>query len=198
MKLRRDESHVQAEDLLLSCSNLAHRMLNRRNRLCLVLLVAAVAMSAAAQKIKVGYDKSVDFSKYKTYTLAEPETPPSRPMLYTTVITSIDAEMNSKGFQRVEKNGDLTLKIAGGIGFGILVTGGPPRIVLTNVTDNQILAKSDAFPQSTNGWQQMNVEFTAPPKSEAVVIGLSRDNCSSSPCPTFGVVWLDDFRLQKL
>jgi tetratricopeptide (TPR) repeat protein len=78
-----------------------------------------------------------------------------------------------------------------------LVTGGPPRIVLTNVMDNQILAKSDAFPQSTNAWQQMSVEFTVPPLSKAVVIGLSRD-CSSSPCPIFGVVWLDEFALQKL
>ena len=79
-----------------------------------------------------------------------------------------------------------------------LVTGGPPRIVLTDATNNQILARSDAFPQTTNAWQQMNIEFTAPAKSEAVVIGLTRDNCSSSPCPIFGVVWLDEFVLQKL
>ena len=79
-----------------------------------------------------------------------------------------------------------------------VVTGGPPRIVLTDATNNQILAKSDAFPQTTNTWQQINVEFTAPAKSEAVVITLARDNCSSSPCPIFGVVWLDEFALQKL
>lgn len=79
-----------------------------------------------------------------------------------------------------------------------LVTGGPPRVVVTNVQNNQILTKSDSFPQSTNGWQQMSVEFTAPAMSEAVVVGLSRDNCSSSPCPIFGVIWLDEFALQKL
>jgi tetratricopeptide (TPR) repeat protein len=79
-----------------------------------------------------------------------------------------------------------------------LVTGGPPRIVLTDATNNQILAKSDAFPQTTNAWQEVNVEFTVPAKSEAVVIGLARDNCSSSPCPLFGVVWLDEFVLRKL
>ena len=79
-----------------------------------------------------------------------------------------------------------------------LVTGGPPRIVLTDATNNQILAKSDAFPQTTNTWQQMNVEFAAPAKSKAVVISLARDNCSSSPCPIFGVVWLDAFALAKL
>jgi tetratricopeptide (TPR) repeat protein len=78
-----------------------------------------------------------------------------------------------------------------------LVTGGPPRIVLTDVTNNQILAKSDAFPAATNGWQQLSVEFTLPQTSEAVAIGLVRDNCSSSPCPIFGVVWLDAFRIEK-
>jgi tetratricopeptide (TPR) repeat protein len=79
-----------------------------------------------------------------------------------------------------------------------LVTGGAPRIVLTDATNDRILAKSDAFPQATNGWQQMNVEFTTPSKSEAVVISLAREKCSSSPCPIFGVVWLDEFALLKL
>ena len=86
------------------------------------------------------------------------------------------------------------------VGFAIktkdLVTGGPPRIVLTDATDNQVLAKSNAFPSATGAWQEWSVEFTA--QSEAVVISLVRDNCSSSPCPIFGVVWLDEFSLQKL
>jgi len=88
------------------------------------------------------------------------------------------------------------------LGFALqtkdLVTGGPPRIVLTDAMSDQILAQSDAFPQTTNAWQQMSVEFIVPAKSEAVTIGLTRDNCSSSPCPIFGVVWLDEFGLRKL
>jgi len=115
-----------AEDLLLSW------LANRRNKLCIGLLVAALAISAPAQKVKVGYNKSVDFSKYKTYTLAEPATPPARPMLYATLVTSIDAEMNSKGFQRVEKNGDLTLQLAGGVDFGISVSGDTPLVSSNN------------------------------------------------------------------
>jgi len=79
-----------------------------------------------------------------------------------------------------------------------LVTGGPPRIVLTDATKDQILAQSEAFPQATNGWQEMKIEFTAPPTSEAVVVSLRRDNCPSAPCPIFGVAWLDEFALQKL
>jgi len=89
-------------------------------------LVAAFAISALGQKVKVGYDKSVNFSKYKTYTLAEPAMPPTRPVLYATVIKSIDGELSSKGLQRTDKNGDLTLQVAGGVDFGIAVSGGPP------------------------------------------------------------------------
>jgi hypothetical protein len=44
----------------------------------------------------------------------------------------------------------------------------------------------------------VSVEFTVPEKAEAVTIRLARDKCSSSPCPIFGVMWLDEFTLQKL
>lgn len=77
-----------------------------------------------------------------------------------------------------------------------LVTGGPPRIALMDAMDNHILAKSDAFPSATGDWQKRSIEFT--PQSESVVVSLVRDNCALSPCPIFGVVWLDDFSLEKL
>lgn len=76
------------------------------------------------------------------------------------------------------------------------VTGGPPRIVLTDAMNDRIIAKSEPFPSGNSEWSEMNVEFTAP--SQSTVINLMRDNCASSPCPIFGVVWLDDFSLQKL
>lgn len=79
-----------------------------------------------------------------------------------------------------------------------LVTGGPPRIAIADAKSNQILGKSDAISQSTGAWQQMNVEFTTPQNGGAVVIRLTRDNCATSVCPIFGVVWLDEFSLQKL
>ena len=92
----------------------------------LVALVVAIAPCALAQKVEVGYDKSADFSKFKTYSWAEPPMPPARPMLYQTVVGLIDGDLSSKGFQRVEKDGDLILQAAGGIGFGINVAGGQP------------------------------------------------------------------------
>ena len=79
-----------------------------------------------------------------------------------------------------------------------LVTGGPPRIVLTDATNDQILVKSETFPQSTDSWQQLSVEFTTLPAAEAIVVSLKRENCASAPCPIFGAIWLDEFVLEKL
>lgn len=78
-----------------------------------------------------------------------------------------------------------------------LVTGGPLRIVLTDAASDQILAKSETFPQSTGSWQQFHVEVTTP-ATEAVVVSLKRESCASSPCPIFGTVWLDEFWFEKL
>ena len=78
-----------------------------------------------------------------------------------------------------------------------LVTGGPLRIVLTDATNDKILAQSETFPQSTGSWQQLNVEFAAAAEA-AVNVSLKREKCASSPCPIFGTVWLDEFWFQKL
>lgn len=88
--------------------------------------VLIMAFPVAAQKVKVGYDKSKDFSKYKTYTWAEPTMPTSRPLLYATVVSAIDGELTTKGFTRVSSNGDLTLSGTGGIDFATAVTSGAP------------------------------------------------------------------------
>ena len=90
------------------------------------LILFSLSSTTFAQKIKVGYDKSVDFSRYKTYTWAEPAMPPTRPMLYSTVVASVDENLQSRGMQRVDKNGDLTLNPAGGIEYGISGVAGTP------------------------------------------------------------------------
>src|SRR5277367_2710539 len=100
-----------------------------RNGRCwlLTFILAALATSGLAQKIKVGYDKSVDFSKYKTYTWTKPVMPPTRPLLYQNVVDQVDEIFKSKGLTRTEKGGDLTLIAAGGIGFGY---NQPPQIAV--------------------------------------------------------------------
>jgi hypothetical protein len=90
------------------------------------MFVIAFGGSLAGQKVKVGYDKSADFSKFKTYTRLEPSMPPTRPVLYTFVVNSIDSELSAKGLHRVDRDGDLILELAGGIDYGIAVASGPP------------------------------------------------------------------------
>src|SRR6267378_3729460 len=100
--------------------------LNQRNTWICWLLLALPLDTVFAQKVSVGYDKSADFSKYKTYTWAQPTAPPTRPMLYATIIGGIDYELEAKGLTRTETNGDLTLVPGGGMEFGINNAVGTP------------------------------------------------------------------------
>ena len=79
-----------------------------------------------------------------------------------------------------------------------LVTGGPLRMAVANMTSNLTIGSSEAFPPASESWQVLGVEFTMPGDAEAVEIRLARDTCVTSPCPIFGVVWLDEFTIQKL
>jgi hypothetical protein len=79
-----------------------------------------------------------------------------------------------------------------------LVSGGLPVIAISDVDGKQVIAKSENFPETTNGWQQMSIEFTSLPDSDAVILSLQRNACPSNPCPIFGSVWLDSFSIQEI
>ena len=92
----------------------------RKSLQALLLTALALALTtASAQKIKVGYDKSKDFSKYATYTWAAPAMPPARPALYASIVARIDEQLQLKGFMKTDSNGDLTVVPAGGVDFGL-------------------------------------------------------------------------------
>lgn len=81
-------------------------------------MVVGLTTSGFTQKTKIGYDKSADFSGYKTYTWAKPDHPIMRPQLFQDVVGTIDQDLQAKGLTRVDANGDLTLSASGGIDFG--------------------------------------------------------------------------------
>lgn len=101
-------------------------------------LLAVISLTVTvcfAQKVKVGHDKATDFSKFKTYTWAEPAMPPTRPVLFEAVVARVEVELASNGLTRILKEGDLTLIPAGGLDFGFAgpvstpyspTYGGPP------------------------------------------------------------------------
>lgn len=78
-----------------------------------------------------------------------------------------------------------------------LKSGGMPQLEIYNATDEKTIVTSQPFPTGTNAWQQIKVEFTAPPNAEAVGIRTIRAFCGEN-CPIVGAFWYDDFKLEKL
>ena len=91
-----------------------------------VLLVFVMLSSASgfAQKIKVGYDKNADFSKYRSYTWHAPAITQNRPLLTANVIGMIQSELQIKELVSMDQGGDLTLITHGGIDYGFGNTSG--------------------------------------------------------------------------
>ena len=79
-----------------------------------------------------------------------------------------------------------------------LTTGSPPLITILSAADNATLASSPPMPTGTNDWQRISLDFKTKPKSDGVIVRLSRQPCSETQvCPIFGTVWYDDFKLQR-
>jgi Domain of unknown function (DUF4136) len=93
-------------------------MRSRANWQALVIgaTLLVVAATAWAQKVETGYDKSADFSRYKTFALIPRTTPATNPVLAAIVDKDIEYELNQKGLRKVESNPDLLVKSYGGAG----------------------------------------------------------------------------------
>jgi len=59
------------------------------------------------------------------------------------------------------------------------------------------LGASAPAPSGTSDWQQVAFELTTGPKTEAVVVRITRAGCPEGACPIFGKIWYDDFDLQR-
>lgn len=105
---------------------LEHHVGHREGKIWVGLLIVTFTTTVFAQKVKVGYDKSVDFSRYKSYTWAELARPSARPLLKEIVIGLVDRELKSRGLARAEGNGDLILVGEGGVDYGINAPTGTP------------------------------------------------------------------------
>jgi tetratricopeptide (TPR) repeat protein len=79
-----------------------------------------------------------------------------------------------------------------------LVSGGMPYLVVVNATSNNVLGQTGLFPKETTGWQDYVLDFNSAENISAVKVMLRRVSCSSSTCPVFGHLWLDNFSLRKL
>ena len=81
-----------------------------------LLLLSVVVMSAGAQaqKIKVEYDKSLDFSKFKTYAI-DPKDNAARPMLRLAIQAAVQDDLTKRGLTKVDSDPDLYVQMYGAI-----------------------------------------------------------------------------------
>ena len=89
----------------------------------LIILVTVVFASASitrAQKVTVDYDKSVNFSNYKTYTWSEGKGA-RNPIVNQMIIDAVDRELAAKGITKTDTNPDVRFSFFAAAGFNLQV-----------------------------------------------------------------------------
>jgi hypothetical protein len=76
--------------------------------LLLVSLIVAAALSANAQKVRVGADPATDLAKYKTYAWSN-DSAGANPIVSQTIIAAVDEQLAAKGLKKVQTDPELTL-----------------------------------------------------------------------------------------
>jgi hypothetical protein len=88
----------------------------RWTRLQFLLMIVLSGPAMWGQKISTGFDKTADFSQFKTYAWVERRTPATDPVLAAIIVGDIDAELAKKGLRKTASNPDLLVMCYGGLG----------------------------------------------------------------------------------
>ena len=80
----------------------------------LLMLTCVLAAGAHAQKIKVEYDKNLDFSRFKTFAWGHHDAV-SRPTLALAIAGAIEEELTRRGLRKVESNPDVFIQMYGSV-----------------------------------------------------------------------------------
>lgn len=91
-------------------------------RAIISLVFLLFAFPVFGQKVKVKFDKSVDFSKYKTYTWAE-GMPAKNPMVNQLIVDSIEQQLAARGLTKAEAGGDIQLLYVAATDVDLQLTG---------------------------------------------------------------------------
>lgn len=85
-----------------------------RSQSIVVALVLVLLLSgfANAQKIKVEFDKSLDFSKFKTYAF-DTVSDSAKPMLRLAILAAVQSDLNKLGLTQVAEKPDLFVQMYG-------------------------------------------------------------------------------------
>ena len=80
-----------------------------------VAVVLMLVASLWAQKVNVGYDKRVDFSRFKTYAWVENLPKTTKPLVAMAITGAVDEELGKRGLTKVDTNPDLLVAFHGGV-----------------------------------------------------------------------------------
>ncbi len=78
-----------------------------------------------------------------------------------------------------------------------LRSGGEPLLEVMDSNNDAILARTPRFPLGSQDWQRWSVEFVVPEDCDGITVRTTRENCGEI-CPIAGIVWYDDFQLERL
>jgi hypothetical protein len=82
-------------------------MIHTKNSLLLLITIGILTSCGPTLKVSSDYDRSVDFSQYKTFTLFKSDHSTINPLNAQRITNSIMAEMEKKGFRNVSTDPDL-------------------------------------------------------------------------------------------
>lgn len=97
--------------------------LSKMSNTIIALGLLLLAHPALGQKIKVDYDKTTNFSKFKTYTWV-PGIPARNPLVSQMITESVDRELVSRGLTRKEAGGDIEILFTAATEFDLQVPSG--------------------------------------------------------------------------
>ena len=91
-------------------------------RVLIGLVILLFLHAALGQKIQVKYDKTADFSKYKTYSWVE-GMPARNPLINQMITEAVDQQLATRGLRKAEANGDLQVMFAAAVDLDLQVPG---------------------------------------------------------------------------
>jgi hypothetical protein len=82
-------------------------IMKARNRFVLPVMLLFLSAASFAQQVKTDYDRSVDFTQYKTYSWQKVAT--KDPLWEGRIKSAVDQALTAKGLKEVPSGGDLSL-----------------------------------------------------------------------------------------
>ena len=145
--------------------------------LLILLAVLALTTTTYGQKVSIQSDKSVDFSKFKTYSWSK-DIRARNPIVGEMIRNAVDQEFASHGFTKVESEGDLRVVFAAAIDFDEAIAYGN----WGNAAGNPLQTGIPAFGQAwtvTKG--MLVVDVFEKSSNNSLWRALAKDTLSNAP-----------------